>query len=99
MKAFFGILTLGFLTICSCSKQITKTSIDNHIIIEQEGGKTLGYSPESGVKILEIDGFCFKDLNKNGTLKWIDHKYLGGSVDPEKFLAEQYGITYERRKK
>ncbi len=37
-------------------------------LITQDGGKTLGYSPESGVKILEADGYAFKDLNQNGVL-------------------------------
>jgi len=37
-------------------------------IVENEGGKTLGYSPESGVKIIEKDGFAFKDLAKTGEL-------------------------------
>ena len=34
----------------------------------QEGGKKLSYSPESGVTLLEDDGFAFKDLNQNGEL-------------------------------
>jgi len=37
-------------------------------IIENEGGKTLGYDPESGVKIIEKDGFAFKDLARTGEL-------------------------------
>ncbi len=32
------------------------------------GGPVLGYASGSGVKILEQDGFFFKDLNKNGKL-------------------------------
>lgn len=67
MKAFFSISTLVLLTICSCSKQ-TITNIDNHVIIQQRGGQTIGYCPESGVRILEVDGYYFKDLNKNDTL-------------------------------
>lgn len=67
MKAFFGISALVLLTICSCSKQKI-TNIDNHVIIQQRGGQTIGYCPESGVKILEVDGYCFKDLNKNDSL-------------------------------
>ena len=67
MKAFFGISALVLLTICSCSKQ-TITNIDNHVIIQQRGGQTIGHCPESGVKILEVDGYCFKDLNKNDSL-------------------------------
>ena len=38
------------------------------VIITQENGKTLGYSPESGVQILTVDGLKFKDLNRNGKL-------------------------------
>ncbi|NDV66811.1 glycoside hydrolase family 3 N-terminal domain-containing protein [Bacteroides sp. 224] len=41
---------------------------DNFRIIENENGATLGYSPNSGVKILTINGLKFKDLNKNGKL-------------------------------
>ena len=37
-------------------------------LIENEGGKTLGYDPESGIKILEKDGFAFKDFLGNGEL-------------------------------
>lgn len=37
-------------------------------IVENEGGKTLGYCPESGVKIIEKDGFAFKDLARTGEL-------------------------------
>lgn len=37
-------------------------------MINNKGGQTLGYSSSSGVKILTVDGFAFKDLNKNGKL-------------------------------
>ena len=37
-------------------------------LIINEGGATLGYSPDSGISILEEDGFAFKDLNRNGKL-------------------------------
>ena len=45
----------------------TKTEY-GHNIITQKGGRTLGYNPESGVRILTVDGFAFKDLNRNGSL-------------------------------
>jgi len=32
------------------------------------GGATLGYVPESGVRIITVDGLAFKDLNKDGQL-------------------------------
>ena len=37
-------------------------------ILKQKGGKTLGYSPASGLKIIFSDGLAFKDLNRNGRL-------------------------------
>lgn len=36
--------------------------------IENEGGKTLSYDPNLGIKIIERDGYAFKDLNNNGEL-------------------------------
>src|SRR4029079_7235278 len=37
-------------------------------IVTNKGGQTLGYSATSGIKIITIDGFAFKDLDKNGKL-------------------------------
>jgi beta-glucosidase len=41
---------------------------ENFKTVTNKNGPTLGYTPASGVKILTIDGFNFKDLNKNGQL-------------------------------
>jgi beta-glucosidase len=41
---------------------------DGYALIINEGGKTLGYSPAYGIRIIEADGYAFKDLNGNGTL-------------------------------
>lgn len=41
---------------------------DKWMKVENEGGATLGYSPESGVTLLEVDGYAFKDLDKDGEL-------------------------------
>ena len=49
-------------------KRWTETQMPGYVLIHNEGGATLGYSPDSGVKILEVDGFAFKDLNGNGKL-------------------------------
>jgi len=70
----FRILVFTVLIICSVKstaqvEKWTVTSLDEKIrIIVNTGGQTLGYSTTSGVKILSIDGFAFKDLNKNGKL-------------------------------
>lgn len=36
--------------------------------VKNEGGTTLGYSKSSGVKLIQVDGLAFKDLNKNDML-------------------------------
>lgn len=41
---------------------------DGWMKVTNEGGDTLGYSPDSGVKLIQVDGYAFKDLNKNGVL-------------------------------
>lgn len=41
---------------------------ENFTIVKNNKGADIGYSPESGVKILTINGKKFKDLNKNGKL-------------------------------
>ena len=46
---------------------VTKTA-DGWIEIANQDGEILGLSPSSGVKIVEADGYAFKDLNQNGTL-------------------------------
>ena len=35
----------------------------------QKRGQTLGYTPGSGVTILTVDGYAFKDMNRNGCLE------------------------------
>ena len=42
---------------------------DGWIKVTNEGGKTLGYSPDSGVKLIQADGYAFKDLNRDGQLQ------------------------------
>lgn len=39
-----------------------------YTIVEQEGGKRLSYSPDSGLKLIEQDGFAFKDFEGTGEL-------------------------------
>ena len=38
------------------------------LLVNNNGGPTLGYSLLSGVKIITVDGLSYKDLNKNGKL-------------------------------
>ncbi len=45
----------------------TKTA-DGWVEVVNEGGETLGYDPNSGVKIIQVDGYAFKDLDQDGEL-------------------------------
>ena len=67
MKKCIIYLT-GLLLVISCGNEITERSFDKYKVVSQTRGPELGYSPESGVTILNIDGYAFKDLNKNGSL-------------------------------
>ncbi|MDH8677020.1 glycoside hydrolase family 3 N-terminal domain-containing protein [Fusibacter bizertensis] len=37
-------------------------------LVNNDGGETIGYSKESGLKLIQVDGFAFKDLNANNML-------------------------------
>lgn len=64
---------------------------NNFVIVNQKGGATLGYAPESGVKLLTIDGFKFKDLNRNGRLDPYEDWRLPARTRAEN-LASQLSI-------
>ncbi len=49
-------------------KKYKITEHDNYVLVENEGGATLSYAKDSGVTLIEDDGYAFKDLNRNGTL-------------------------------
>lgn len=62
----FSLLCI-FLAV-SCANEISEQVCGTYNLVSQTRGPVLGYSPESGVKILSVDGYAFKDLNKNGQL-------------------------------
>ncbi|MCI9844722.1 glycoside hydrolase family 3 protein [Flavobacterium pectinovorum] len=59
------IITAGFAFFISVTMQAQQ---GNFTIVKNNKGADLGYSPESGIKILTVSGKKFKDLNKNGKL-------------------------------
>ncbi len=52
----------------SCSPKFTEEDKGDHTLVNNIGGKTLGYNKTSGVKLLTVDQYAFKDLNKDGKL-------------------------------
>lgn len=70
-KLFLGFILpcVQFLLLTSCDTQKwSEHQVDSFVLVEQKGGPTLGYSATSGVKTLIIDGYAFKDLNRNDSL-------------------------------
>jgi beta-glucosidase len=69
INAFFAVaFFLGFSETSFSQNKWTETQNDVFNVVKNRGGQTLAYSPASGVKLLSINGFAFKDLNKNGKL-------------------------------
>ena len=64
-KLFLPLLLLA----ASCTPNvISEEDAISYRIVHQTKGPDLGYSPSSGVHILQVDGYAFKDLNKNNVL-------------------------------
>jgi len=55
------------LSLGSC-KNWSESGSGSRRIVTNKAGQTLGYDTTSGIKILTVKGFAFKDLNKNGKL-------------------------------
>jgi len=56
------------LMVTSCGPKFTEENKGDFSIVKNKDGSTLGYSPNSAIKLLTVDQYAFKDLNKNGTL-------------------------------
>lgn len=61
-----AIYLAAVLAFVSCANRWQEIPMEGYILVKQSRGADLGYSPESGVSLLERDGFVFKDLNRNG---------------------------------
>ena len=68
MKPTILFVVLAFFASNVLSQQWTELKKENFILITNKGGRILGYSPNSGIRILSKDGYAFKDLNRNGKL-------------------------------
>lgn len=65
MKPKILFLILYFFSFAGCANKLTYENCDEYHLIHQSRGKTLGYTSSP---ILMVDGFAFKDLNRNGAL-------------------------------
>lgn len=83
--------TVVTLTLSSCGPKWTESGDGKVRTVTQEGGRTLAYSPSSGVKLLTVDRYAFKDLNKNGSLDKYEDWRLP-AVDRARDLASQLSV-------
>ncbi len=87
------ILALGLAALASCNAvkwTLTETEY-GYNVMTQKMGQTIAYSPESGVNILTVDGYAFKDLNRNGSLDSYEDWRLSAE-DRAADLASQLSI-------
>jgi beta-glucosidase len=68
MKMSGRFLLLLFIPALAFGQQQVGQKNENYSVIQNPQGQAIGYSPASGVKILNLHGLAFKDLNRNGSL-------------------------------
>jgi len=62
-RILYLLLTLA--VIIACGPKWQETEADGFKLVTQKGGPTLGYT---SAPLLTVDGYAFKDLNRNGAL-------------------------------
>ena len=83
-------IALGLATLASCNGvkwTLTETEY-GYNVMTQKRGQTIAYSPESGVAILTVDGYAFKDLNRNGELDVYEDWRLSAEQRAEDLAAQ-----------
>jgi beta-glucosidase len=85
------LLPVLVITMISCGPKWSETESNGIKMVKNEGGKTLGYSPASGVTIITVDRFGFKDLNKNSQLDKYEDWRLP-ALDRAKDLASKMSV-------
>lgn len=91
--ALAGVMALGTCSITSAESapNYTTENVDNWIRVTAEGAPVLGYSAESGVTLLEVDGLVFKDMDQDGELDTYEDWRLDSNTRAAD-LAEQMTI-------
>ena len=81
---------LGLAVLASCNGvkwTLTETEY-GYNVMTQKKGRTIAYSPESGISILTVDGYAFKDFNRNGELDVYEDWRLGAEERAENLAAQ-----------
>lgn len=80
---------LMLVTFSGCKQPVLND--EQFVTVENVNGPTLGYSPRSGITLLEADGLKFKDLNRNGKLDPYEDWRLGVNERAQN-LASQMSV-------
>ncbi|MBQ7268828.1 MAG: glycoside hydrolase family 3 C-terminal domain-containing protein [Bacteroidales bacterium] len=68
MKRFSLLLAVAAAAAACAPGPWSEADFGTYKVISQKGSPDIGYSPSSGVAILNVSGRPFKDLNRNGVL-------------------------------
>ena len=72
-KTLIAICYATVMLSLACSPKFTEEDKGDFTLVKNEGGKTLGYNPDSGVKLLQVDRLAFKigvSRPMNGQRTW-----------------------------
>jgi len=78
-------------------KWVESQTPEGWTIVTNEGGTTLGYSKNSGLQLIQVDGYAFKDLNRNNLLDqfedWrVDFETRAASIVEEIPIEQMMGM-------
>ena len=78
---------IGGIVPSADAKYTISVTEDGWIKVENEDGDTLGLAADSAVKLLEADGYAFKDMNQNGELDKYEDWRLSTEEQGEEMAA------------
>ena len=94
MRFIVTLMSLSLVAMTAAAEtKYSKRECGTFVVVENEGGRTIGYTPKSGVAILECDGYAFKDLNRNQRLDRYEDWRLSAE-ERAKDLAMQLPLEY-----
>lgn len=100
MKKCIAMLLAAIMLLPCCvapamaegAKWSEEVTADGWIKVTNEGGKTLGYSADSGLKLIEVDGYAFKDMNGNGALDAYEDWRLDNDARSQDLAKQMIGL-------
>lgn len=86
---------MGSVSFAEESYQVSDSGY-GFLVVTQKDGATLSYGSDSGITLLEQDGFVFKDLNRNGMLDvyedWREDDETRAKALVTQLMEEEEGI-------